>query len=71
MKRGKNQANAKQHTEAQLLLFENYSHFLSTLSSKNKRHISENKQRNKCVSIHEIIRLIIMKMKMEMKNKSH
>ena len=29
---GKNQANAEQHFEAKLLLFENYSHSLSTLS---------------------------------------
>ena len=32
---GKNQANAKQHPETELLLFENYSHSLSVLSSKN------------------------------------
>ena len=31
----KNQANAKQHPEAELLVFENYSHSWSTLSSKN------------------------------------
>ena len=34
-------------------------------------HILKNKQKNKCVCIHEIIRLIIMKMKMKMKNRSH
>ena len=34
-------------------------------------HILENKQKNKCGWIHEIIRLIIMKMKMKMKNRSH
>ena len=33
---GKNQANAKQHPEAELLLFENYSHSSSMLLSKNK-----------------------------------
>ena len=32
-----NQANAKQSPEADLLLFENYSHSSSTLSSKNNR----------------------------------
>ena len=32
----KNQANAKQHTEAELLVFENYSHSSFTLSLKNK-----------------------------------
>ena len=34
-------------------------------------HIPKNKQKNKCVCIHEIIRLIIMKMKIKMKNRSH
>ena len=34
-------------------------------------HILENKQKNKCVCIHEIIGLTIMKMKMKMKNRSH
>ena len=32
LKFAKSQANAKQHFEAELLLFENYSHFSSTLS---------------------------------------
>ena len=35
LKLTKSQANAMQHPEAELLLFENYSHFSSTLSSKN------------------------------------
>ena len=43
MKLAKNQANAKQHPEAELLLFENYSHSSSTLSSKNNRTYSEKK----------------------------
>ena len=33
-------------------------------------YILKNKQKKKCVSIHEIIRLIKMKMKMKMKNNS-
>ena len=33
LKLTKNQANAKQHPEAEPLLFENYSHCSSTLSS--------------------------------------
>ena len=37
----KNQADAKQHREAELLLFENYSHFSSTLSSKKNRTYSK------------------------------
>ena len=32
----KHPANAKQHPQAELLLFENYSHSSLTLSSKNK-----------------------------------
>ena len=35
LKLAKNEANAKQHVEAELLVFENYSHFSYTLSSKN------------------------------------
>ena len=66
----KNQANAMQHFEAELLLFENYSHSSSKLSSKIIGHILKNKQKNKCACIHEIRRLTIIKMKMKMKNTS-
>ena len=41
LKLAKNQANTKQHPEAELLLFENYSHSWSTLSSKNNRTYSK------------------------------
>ena len=41
LKLAKNQANAKQHPEAELLLFENYSHSSSTLSSKNNSTYSK------------------------------
>ena len=44
----KNQANAKEHTEAELLLFQNYSHSSSTLSSKTMGNI---------LSVSEIISL--------------
>ena len=37
LKLGKNWANAKQHPETELLLFENYSHSCSTFSSKNNK----------------------------------
>ena len=50
----------KQHSEAEILLFEDYSHFSFTLSSKNNRAI---------VSV--FIWLIIMKRKTKMKNRSH
>ena len=55
---GKNQAIAKQHPEAELLLFENYSHSSFTLASKNNRIYFINKQKNEGVCIHEIIQLI-------------
>ena len=35
MRMAKNQENTNHHPEAELLLFENYSHSSSTLSSKN------------------------------------
>ena len=54
----------------ELFLFENYLHSSPKLSSKNNSTL-KNIQRNKCLSIHEIIRLIIMKMKMTMLNTSH
>ena len=71
LKLAKNQAIAKQHPEAKLRLFENCSHSSSMLSSKNNRTCSKNKQENKCVCIHEIMQLIIMKIKKKKKNRSH
>ena len=61
----------KYHLEAKLLLFENYSHSSSTLPSEIIRHILKCKQKNNCVRVHKIMRLIIMKMKMKIKNRSH
>ena len=37
LKLAKNQANAKQHSQAELLLFEDHSHSSSTFSSKSDR----------------------------------
>ena len=37
---------------------------------KLKGHILKNKQKNKCACIHEIIRLVIMKMNKRMKSRS-
>ena len=54
------QANTKQHPEAE----HQYPHSYSKIIG----HILKINQKNKCVCIHEIIRLIIMKMKMKMKN---
>ena len=73
LKLANNQANAKQDPEAELLTVENYSRSSPTLSNnKNrtyKQKISKNKQKNNCVCIHEIIRLIIMKMRMRIKKR--
>ena len=41
MKLPKNQANAKQHPEAELMLFGNYSHSSPTSSSKNNKIYSK------------------------------
>ena len=51
----KNQADTKQHPESELLLFENYSLFSSTLSSKNNRRYSEKCVKNKYVYLNEVI----------------
>ena len=34
-------------------------------------HTLKNKQKNMCVCIHQIIRVIMMKIRMKMKNRSH
>ena len=49
MKLAKNQANAKQHPEAELLLFENYARSSSTLSPKKNVHTPKIKQTNQCL----------------------
>ena len=67
----KDQENTKQHPQVDLLLFHNFSRSSYTSSSKYNGTYSKNKEKNKCVCIHEIVQLIIMKMKMEMKKKSH
>ena len=51
LKLAKNQANAKQHREAGLLPFENYSYSSSTLPYKNKRTYSKKKSKRISVSI--------------------
>ena len=68
----KNWAKAKQHPEAELLLFENYLLSSSTLSSKNNRAYSKKcakKQVCLFVYFNEIIWLIITKVKK--KSRSH
>ena len=71
LKLAKNQANAKRHPEAELLVFESYSHSLYTLSSKNNRTSLKKQAKEQVGLLNEIIRLIIMKMKKKKKNRSH
>ena len=65
LKLAKNQAKVKQHTEAELLLSENYSLCSPTLHSKIKMF------KNKCVCFNRIIWLFMMKMRLKIKNRSH
>ena len=51
----KNQANAKQQSEAEFLLYEIIHIFHSRYHPKIMKHMLKNKQKNKCVCIHEII----------------
>ena len=51
LKSSKNQAKAKRHSKAELLLFENYSLSSSTLSSKSNRRYSKRCTKNKYVII--------------------
>ena len=53
LKLAKNQANVKQHPEAELLFFENYSHSLSMLPSKNNSKYSKKKQKKNYVCKNE------------------
>ena len=65
----KNQAYAKQHPEPELCYLKIIHILHPSYQPKIVGHILKNKQNNKYVCIYEIIRLIIMKMKM--KNRSH
>ena len=69
LKLAKNQARTKQHPEAELWLFGNFSLSLSTLSSKNIRRYFKECTKNKCVCLNEVTWLMAMKMKLKMKNR--
>ena len=53
LKLAKNKANAKHYLEVEFLLFENYSHSSSTLSTKTVEHILKNKQKKKSTNGHK------------------
>ena len=67
LKLTKNQARAKQHPEAELLLFENYLLSSSMLSSKNNRTCSK-KQVFLIVYFNEMIWLITIKVKKKIRS---
>ena len=69
-KLAKNQAKAKKQPEAELLLFENYLLFSSTLSPKNNRRYSKKCTKDKCISFDNVIWLIAIKMRRKMKSRS-
>ena len=46
-------------------------HILNQRYPKLREHVLKNKQKIKCVCIHEIIHLIMMKMRIIMKSRSH
>ena len=63
LKLAKTQAKAKQHPDAELFLFENYSLSSSTLSSKNNRFSKKMHKNKECL----FKRGCTMKMRLEMK----
>ena len=69
MKLAQNQAKAKQHSEAKILLSENCLLSSSMLSSKNNRYYKKCAKTSVCFN--ESIWLIIMKVKLKMKNRLH
>ena len=70
LKLAKNEAIDKQHPDTERLKFKNYLHSSSTLSTKNNRAFSKKKKKNG-VCFHEIIWLIVVKMKMKIKDRLH
>ena len=67
-----NQVNAKQHSDTELLLFENYSYLSSTLSFKSNITYSNKIIKRASVSVFmNFFWLIITKMKMKKKNRPH
>ena len=67
----KKQAKTKQHPEDELLLFEKYSLSLFTLSTKSNGRYSKKCTQNMFVCLNEVMWLMSMKMRLEMKDTSH
>ena len=71
LKLTKNQTKVMEHPEAKLLLFENYSLSTSMLSSKTNMRYPKKCAKHKCACFNEIMWLIIMKIRLKMKDGSH
>ena len=74
LKLAKNQVNAKQQSNTLRLNFCYFNIIHIVYSRYHPKIIGlvlKNNQKNKCIYINEIIRLIVIKMKMKIKNRSH
>ena len=60
-----------QFSQGMCLILNNLMFWNTCLFSAKKGHILKNKEKNKCVCINEIMRFIIMKMKMKTKKRLH
>ena len=69
-KLAKNQANTKQHPEAELCYLKIIHILHLSYNPEVQGNIQKNKWKNKSVCSQEIVRLIIMKMEIKMKNRS-
>ena len=67
----RNQANAKHHPELNFCYLKIIYILHPGYHPKMKAHILKNKEKKKCFCINEIIRLIIMKMKIKTKKRLH
>ena len=70
LKLAKNRAKAKQHPQAEFLLFKSYSLFSCTLSSKTNSRYSKKCTKNKFVCFNKVIGSMAMKMRLKMKSRS-
>ena len=71
LKLAKNQANAKQRPEAELLLFKDSLLSSFTSSFKNSRRHSKKCTKNEYLCLNVLIWLMAVKMRLNMKNRSH
>ena len=67
LKMAKNQGNTNRHPEAKLCYLKTFYVYHPCYRPEKIEHILKNKQKNRYACVHEIIRLIIIKMKLNMK----